>query len=108
MIVETQTPIVYVYLYCDREYKRTEDAEKCGSLCAKLLRSPDICVLGLTSRTYNLLKIAGIDTIDEVLRKRDSELLRLKHFGQGSLYDLHHQLELFETKAKEMVSRGQY
>lgn len=97
MILETQITI-YVCSLCQRTYILKEDAEKCESLCAKLLESPDISVLGLTSRTYNLLKIAGIDTIDEVLGTTDSELLQLKRFGQGCLNELHHQIKRFEAK----------
>lgn len=107
MIFERQIHY-YVCSLCQRTYNGKEDAEKCESLCAKLLKSPDISVLGLTSRTYNILKIAGIDTIDEVLGTTDSQLLQLKGFGQGCLNDLHQQILRFEPKTQETISQGSY
>jgi len=79
-------------------YSRKEDAEKCESRCAKLSKSPDITALGLTSRTYNILKIAEIDTVDEVLGMTDSYLLKLKGFGQLCLRELHRQLQPFNDQ----------
>lgn len=104
MILETQI-IIYVCSLCHRAYNLKEDAKKCEYLCSKLLQSPDISVLGLNSRTYNLLKIAGIDTIDEVRGTTDSQLLKLKRFGEGSLCELHQQLQRFEAKTQETRSR---
>ncbi|MDA8221322.1 DNA-directed RNA polymerase subunit alpha C-terminal domain-containing protein [Desulfosporosinus sp.] len=104
MILETQITI-YVCSLCQRTYRLKEDAKKCEILCAKLLESPDISVLGLSSRTYNLLKIAGIDTIEELLEKSDSQLLQLKRFGQGALYELRLQLQRYEVK---MQKKGNY
>lgn len=99
MILETQITI-YVCSVCQRTYKLKEDAKKCEYLCSKLLESPDISVLGLTSRTYNLLKIAGIDTLDELRETTDSQLLNLKRFGQGALNELHQKLQRYEAKLK--------
>ncbi|KGK90863.1 MULTISPECIES: DNA-directed RNA polymerase subunit alpha C-terminal domain-containing protein [Desulfosporosinus] len=99
MILETQITI-YVCSLCQRTYKLKEDAKKCEYLCSKLLESPDISVLGLTSRTYNLLKIAGIDTLDELRETTDSQLLNLKRFGQGALNELHQKLQRYEAKLK--------
>jgi len=96
MIFEKQIyTTTYVCSLCQMTYSRKEDAEKCESHCLKLSKSPDITVLGLTSRTYNILKIAGIDTVDEVLGMTDSYLLKLKGFGQVCLRDLHQQLQRF-------------
>lgn len=99
MILETQITI-YVCSLCQKTYKLKEDAKKCEYLCSKLLESPDISVLGLTSRTYNLLKIAGIDTLDELRETTDSQLLNLKRFGQGALNELHQKLQRYEAKLK--------
>ncbi|MDP4128390.1 MAG: DNA-directed RNA polymerase subunit alpha C-terminal domain-containing protein [Bacillota bacterium] len=75
-----------------------EDAEKCENHCSKLLLSPDISILGLTSRTYNILKIAGIDTINDVYNVTDSFLLNLRGFGSACLNDLHHRMEVFKAQ----------
>lgn len=100
MILETQITI-YVCSLCQKTYKLKEDAKRCENLCAKLLDSPDISVLGLSSRTYNLLKIAGIDTIEELLNTTDGQLLRLKRFGPGALYELRTQLQRYEAKTQK-------
>lgn len=97
MVNEIQTT-TYACSVCHRSYNRKEDAEKCESLCVKLIKSPEISILGLTSRTYNILKIAGIDTIDDVRETTDSFLLKLKGFGPACLDDLHHRMQLFEDQ----------
>lgn len=105
MILEIQTS-TYACSLCKRTYNLMKDAEKCESRCAKLLKSPDISVLGLTTRAYNILKIAEIDTIDEVLGTTDSQLLKLRGFGQGCLNDLHQQIQFFEAKMQETINQG--
>lgn len=101
----------YACSLCQMTYSRKEDAEKCEFLCAKLSKSPDITSLGLSSRTYNILKIAGIDTVSEVLEMTDSYLLKLKGFGQVCLRELHQRSQPFvgqneETdKSRDSLSR---
>lgn len=96
MVIERRiTTTSYACSFCQETYSRKEDAEKCEFYCAKLLKSPDITSLGLSSRTYNILKIAGIDTVAEVIGMPDSNLLKLKGFGQVSLRELHQQLQSF-------------
>ena len=103
MILETQVTI-YVCSHCQRTYRLKEDAKKCEHLCAKLLESPDITVLGLTSRTYNLLKIAGIDTMDELLDTTDDQLLLIKRFGHGALSELRVKLKCYQDKTHKTQS----
>ncbi|MDQ7097159.1 DNA-directed RNA polymerase subunit alpha C-terminal domain-containing protein [Desulfosporosinus sp. PR] len=95
MVMEIQTT-TYACSLCQRKYTRREDAEKCETLCGKLLKSPDISILGLNARTYNILKIAGIDTIDDVRETTDGFLLKLKGFGPACLEDLHYRLKLLK------------
>ncbi|WP_407311350.1 DNA-directed RNA polymerase subunit alpha C-terminal domain-containing protein [Desulfosporosinus sp. SB140] len=97
MVFEIQTT-TYACSLCQRRYNRKEDAEKCETLCGKLLKSPDISILGLNARTYNILKIAGIDTIEEVDETTDGFLLKLKGFGPACLDDLHYQMKLFKEQ----------
>lgn len=85
----------YACPLCQRTYSRKEDAGK-GEVCySKISSSAEISILGLTQRTYNILKIAGIDTVDEVRGKTDSHLLKLKGFGEASLHELHQKLKPF-------------
>ena len=101
MIFEKQISTTsYVCSFCQTTYSRKEDAEKCEARCVKLLKSPDITALNLTSRTYNILKIAGIDTVDEVLEMTDSHLLKLKGLGQVCLRELHQRLQTFGGQNK--------
>jgi len=94
MVIERQIT-VYDCSFCEKTYSKKEDAERCETSCAKLAGSPDISILDLTSRTYNILKIAGIDTVQEVLEKTDIDLLKLKGFGEWCLHDLQKQLQPF-------------
>ena len=98
--------IVYECSLCQRTYSEKKDAEKCESRCAKLSGSPEISVLDLTPRTYNLLKIAGIDTVKEVLEKTDAYLLKLKGFGKVCLLDLHQQLEPFGGQTGHEIDKS--
>lgn len=94
MVIEKMTT-TYACSLCQRYYGRREDAIKCEARCAKLLKSPDISVLGLTSRTFNLLKHASIDTIEDALNVTDSDLLKLKGFGETCLKDLRDKMEVY-------------
>ncbi|MDR3543292.1 MAG: DNA-directed RNA polymerase subunit alpha C-terminal domain-containing protein [Desulfosporosinus sp.] len=107
MVIERQIT-VYECSFCQKTYSQKEDAERCETSCAKLSGSPDIEILKLTQRTFNCLKMAGIDTVQEVLEKTDSDLLRIKGFGDWCLRDLHKQLQPFgnQTEGLEEPSRN--
>jgi len=83
----------YACPLCQRTYARQDEA-----CCSKPSSSEEISILGLTQRIYNILKIAGIDTIDDVRGTTDSHLLMLKGFGQGSLQELHYKLQAYEDQ----------
>lgn len=87
----------YVCPLCQRPYIRKKHAEKGEICCSKLSKSEEISILGLTQRTQNILKRAGIENIHEVIGKTDSDLLKLKGFGQGSLRNLHLKLQSFDV-----------
>ncbi|MCS7201542.1 MAG: DNA-directed RNA polymerase subunit alpha [Dictyoglomus sp.] len=62
--------------------------------------------LGLSTRAYNALRMAGIHTIDELLSKTEQELINIKNFGQKSLQELKEKLKekgysLSSTKGEE-------
>lgn len=48
--------------------------------------------LGLSARTLNCLKRAGINRVGEVLQKNKSELLKIRNFGAKSLEELYTKL----------------
>ena len=100
MVLEKHV-IIYECSLCQRTYSERGDAEKCEVRCTKLSGFP-LGVLTLTPRTYNLLKIAGIDTVEEVLGQTDAYLLKLKGFGQFCLDDLHQQLVVFEGQSEHL------
>jgi len=49
--------------------------------------------LGLSVRTYNCLKLAGIDTLGQLAEKSERELMELRHFGQKSLDEVKERLQ---------------
>lgn len=49
--------------------------------------------LDLSSRTFNALKRAYIDTVSQVLKMNDNDLLALRNFGQKALDELHERLQ---------------
>ncbi|MFQ5933612.1 MAG: DNA-directed RNA polymerase subunit alpha C-terminal domain-containing protein, partial [Dehalococcoidia bacterium] len=49
--------------------------------------------LGLTARTLNCLKRAGINKVGEVLETSKEELLAIRNFGEKSLTELHEALD---------------
>ena len=75
--------------------KASESAktEAGGELTGKLDQGVDM--IELSSRASNCLKVAGIRTIGELVRKSEGDLLAVKNFGQKSLDEI-------KDKLKEM------
>ena len=48
--------------------------------------------LMLSQRTYNCLMFAQINTVGEVLEKREEDLLKIRNFGEKSLEELKQRL----------------
>ncbi len=48
--------------------------------------------LQLSPRSYNCLKRAGVNTVEDVVRMSEAELLRLRNFGGQSLEELREKL----------------
>lgn len=48
--------------------------------------------LKLSVRTYNCLKRAGIDTVEQLLTKSDAELMKIRCFGTGCLVEVHEKI----------------
>lgn len=74
-------------------YELAEEAEeRVPSMVPELERIP-IDSLNLTSRTFNALKRAYIDTVGQVLKMNDNDLLALRNFGDKALDELHEKLQ---------------
>lgn len=54
--------------------------------------------LELTTRAYNVLKRAGIDTVEKLDSISDSELLRIRNLNQKCLSDIREKLKKKNTK----------
>ena len=50
-------------------------------------------MIELSSRASNCLKVAGIRTIGELVRKSEDDLLAVKNFGQKSLDEIKEKLK---------------
>ena len=63
--------------------------------------SEDIYKVGLSTRIYNALRAAGINTIKELLVYSDDQLIKFKNLGRFSIKDLRQRLEIYQYKWKE-------
>ena len=63
--------------------------------------SEDIYMIGLSTRIYNALRAAGINTIKELLVYSDDQLIKFKNLGRFSIRDLRQRLETYQYKWKE-------
>lgn len=48
--------------------------------------------LDLSVRSYNCLKRAGINTVEELIRKTDDEMMKVRNLGKKSLEEVQHKL----------------
>jgi DNA-directed RNA polymerase subunit alpha len=64
-----------------------EQAERSGDRVSEQLNR-SVEELELSVRSYNCLKNAGIQTINELVQKTESEMLRTKNFGRKSLNEI--------------------
>ena len=61
----------------------------------------DIYKIGLSTRIYNALRAAGINTIKELLVYSDDQLIKFKNLGRFSVRDLRQRLEVYQYNWKE-------
>ena len=54
--------------------------------------------LDLSVRSHNCLRLAEIETLGDLVSRKEEELLTYKNFGKKSLMELKEQLEKFELK----------
>jgi DNA-directed RNA polymerase subunit alpha len=76
-----------------KEPAKAEEAKKeqGGELASKLEQGVEM--IELSSRASNCLKVAGIRTIGELVRKSEDDLLAVKNFGQKSLDEIKEKLK---------------
>lgn len=56
-----------------------------------------IDVLEVSTRTYNVLRRAGITTVDELLQKDRNELIRIRGMSKKTLEEIMAKLEAFKN-----------
>ena len=63
--------------------------------------------LDFSTRTYNLLRRGGIDTLADLITKTELELLRIRNLGRFSLREIKNTLQErgYELKEKEKWKR---
>ena len=64
-------------------------------------RGTSIDNLDLNVRTYNLLKRAGIETIEEVQRMSDADLAKIRNFSRKCMDEVYSKLEEYERNNSE-------
>lgn len=76
-----------------KEPARAQEAKKepAGETAGKLEQGVEM--IELSSRASNCLKVAGIRTIGELVRKSEGDLLAVKNFGQKSLDEIKEKLK---------------
>jgi len=76
-----------------KEPAKAQDAKKepAGEASGKLEQGVEM--IELSSRASNCLKVAGIRTIGELVRKSEGDLLAVKNFGQKSLDEIKEKLK---------------
>ncbi|MDY6916778.1 MAG: DNA-directed RNA polymerase subunit alpha [Chloroflexota bacterium] len=80
------------HLFYDLAYREEWGVEKAGvALQAEQYNVP-IEQLGLSVRTFNCLKRAGITKVGELLERSDEDLLKIKNLGQKALEEVRTQL----------------
>ncbi|MEI6847206.1 MAG: DNA-directed RNA polymerase subunit alpha [Chlorobiaceae bacterium] len=80
--------------FTEEEFKQQDDEFE---NMRKLLHTK-IEDLDLSVRSHNCLRLAEIDTIGDLVSRKEDELLNYKNFGKKSLTELKEQLEKFDLK----------
>ncbi|NTV99352.1 MAG: DNA-directed RNA polymerase subunit alpha [Chlorobiaceae bacterium] len=80
--------------FAEEEFKQQDDEfENMRKLFQTKIEDLDLSV-----RSHNCLRLAEIDTIGDLVSRREDELLNYKNFGKKSLTELKEQLEKFDLK----------
>jgi DNA-directed RNA polymerase subunit alpha len=106
---ELFTQHLKLFVNFDNEIKEAEDARRGESKGRNPLIDTPIEELDLSVRAFNCLKANEIQTVGQLLQKREEELLALRNFGRKSLDEIKEKLvEKGFIKPEEMgtVLRG--
>lgn len=85
MVIER---LQYFYELCNKPYNTIDEAEQCEQRCSRLAESPSIVELNLSPRTFNVLYYANINTINDLTKMSEQELLKIKGLGKWSFNEL--------------------
>ena len=80
------------FLFRNLEVKAEQGAERLPRVISPEVYQTPIERLELSPRTLNCLKRANINRVGEVLEKSDEDLLKIRNFGEKSLFELHEKL----------------
>ena len=93
-----RTPGDEIFLKCQRLTKEFHDAfkEHCGATCCRVLtrgkekNSPEMTIeeLDLSVRSFNCLKRAGINTVEDLVSKSEDEMMKVRNLGRKSLEEV--------------------
>ena len=64
----------------------------------------DLAILELSCRSYNCLRRAGIDTVEQLLGVSEEQLLDIRNFGETSLREVRAKIEGFVEMKSEQVT----
>jgi len=89
-----------------------QDQEFANRVIAAYIHAPDVLkefllgrsidLLGFSTRTHKCLRHgAGIDTIGQLVKQTEEDLLEIRNFGKRSLYEVRDKLAELELKLKE-------
>ena len=56
--------------------------------------------MDLSVRSYNCLKRAGINTVEDLIKKTEDDMLKVKNLGRKSLDEVIHKLESYNLSLK--------
>lgn len=90
MVIER---IQYLCELCKESYNSIDEAEQCEIRCSRLAEYPGIKNLNLSPRTFNALYYANINTINDLIKLSEQELLKIKGIGKWSFNELKLRLE---------------
>ncbi len=80
--------------FTEEEYKQQDDEfENMRKLLQTRIEDLDLSV-----RSHNCLRLAEIETLGDLVSRKEEELLTYKNFGKKSLTELREQLEKFDLK----------
>lgn len=89
--------------FTEEEYKQQDDEfENMRKLLQTRIEDLDLSV-----RSHNCLRLAEIETLGDLVSRKEEELLTYKNFGKKSLTELKEQLEKFDLKFGMDVTKYQ-